>query len=80
MIYTVNALIFTRSIFRVVEYIQGQNGYSLGHEWTLYVFDAVPMFVVAVAFWFWYPGFIRPANQDDERVELENRRDMHERI
>ncbi|KAI9745399.1 MAG: hypothetical protein M1818_000933 [Claussenomyces sp. TS43310] len=72
MIYVISALIFARSIFRVVEYIQGQDGYCLGHEWTLYVFDTVPMFTVAVVFWFWYPGNIRPATEDVERVDLDN--------
>ncbi|KAH8674813.1 RTA1 like protein-domain-containing protein, partial [Tricladium varicosporioides] len=55
MIYASSVLIFARSIFRVVEYIQGHDGYSLGHEWTLYVFDTAPMFIVMVIFWVWYP-------------------------
>jgi hypothetical protein len=66
MIYIVSALIFARSIFRIVEYIQGQNGYSLGHEWTFYVFDAVPMIVATVCFWAWYPGYIRPSIEEVE--------------
>jgi hypothetical protein len=70
MIYTVSALIFFRSIFRVVEYIQGVDGYSLSNEWTLYVFDAVPMFIVAVAFWWWYPGYILPALDSRDNFEL----------
>ncbi|KAG9237972.1 Rta1 protein [Amylocarpus encephaloides] len=74
MIYTVSALIFFRSIFRVVEYIQGHDGYSLTHEWTLYVFDAVPMFVVTVAFWWWYPAYIQSAIESVDSVELDNRR------
>jgi hypothetical protein len=69
MIYTISALIFARSIFRVVEYIQGIDGYSMGHEWTLYTFDAVPMFVVAVAFWIWYPGYIQSASGEFETVD-----------
>lgn len=74
MIYTVSALIFARSVFRVVEYVQGHEGYALTHEWTLYAFDAVPMFAVAVMFWYWYPGFIRPAiTEDAERIELDSR-------
>ena len=56
MIYIVSVLIFGRSVFRVVEFIQGADGYSMVHEWTLYVFDAVPMFFVAVIFCFWHPG------------------------
>ncbi|TVY31671.1 Protein RTM1, partial [Lachnellula subtilissima] len=43
MVYGVCGLIFARSVFRVVEYVQGANGFCLRHEWTLYVFDAVPM-------------------------------------
>jgi hypothetical protein len=74
MVYTVSALIFARSVFRIVEYIQGQNGYSMGHEWTLYIFDGVPMLVVAVIFWFWYPGYVQPIVEDVERVELNNKR------
>jgi len=75
MIYTVSALIFARSIFRVVEYIQGVDGYSLGHEWTLYVFDGVPMFIVAVVFWFWFPGCIQPTTENVEMLQLDNSRD-----
>jgi hypothetical protein len=63
MIYVVSALIFARSIFRVVECIQGQDGYSLGHEWTLYVFDAVPMIVASFFFWAWYPGYIQTSTE-----------------
>lgn len=72
MVYTVSTLIFARSIFRVVEYAQGQDGYSLTHEWTLYVFDAVPMFVVAVVFWIWYPRCIPSAIEDVEAAELDS--------
>jgi len=72
MIYAVSALIFARSVFRVVEYIQGLDGYSLGHEWTLYVFDSLPMFIVAVVFLIWFPGYLRPAAGNGERLELDD--------
>jgi hypothetical protein len=32
MLYAVSVLILIRSVFRVVEYVQGQSGYSLKHE------------------------------------------------
>ena len=75
MIYAVSGLIFARSVFRVVEYVQGVDGYSLGHEWTLYVFDAVPMLVVAVLFWVWWPGFVVRAATvgGGEGIELSGR-------
>ncbi|KAK1624066.1 RTA1 like protein-domain-containing protein [Colletotrichum phormii] len=44
MLYAVSLLIMVRSIFRVVEFAQGYTGYSLSHEWTLYVFDSLLMF------------------------------------
>ncbi|KAL3424030.1 RTM1 [Phlyctema vagabunda] len=73
MIYIASALIFARSVFRVVEYVEGQDGYSLTHEWTLYVFDAAPMLVVTFIFWFWYPGHIQPPSESVESVELNSR-------
>lgn len=39
-----------RSIFRVVEYLQGFSGYLLSHEAYLYIFDAVLMFCAMVIF------------------------------
>jgi len=72
MIYAASTLIFGRSVFRVVEYMQGHDGYSLTHEWTLYTFDAVPMFAVTIIFWYWYPGCIQPDIDDVERIELAN--------
>lgn len=43
-------LILIRSIFRVIEYLQGQDGYLLTTEAFLYVFDALLMFAVMVVF------------------------------
>ncbi|CAI6451465.1 ALI_HP2_G0011820.mRNA.1.CDS.1 [Saccharomyces cerevisiae] len=43
-------LILLRSIVRIVEFIQGFNGYIISHEYFIYVFDAVPMLLVIIAF------------------------------
>jgi hypothetical protein len=48
IIYSVSALILFRCTFRLVEYAMGNSGYLIAHEWTLYAFDAVPMFLVLV--------------------------------
>lgn len=45
-----SVLILIRSIVRIVEAIQGYDGYIMGHEWFLYIFDALPMFFVIVSF------------------------------
>jgi hypothetical protein len=72
MLYAVSVLILIRSVFRVVEYVQGQSGYSLKHEWTLYVFDSVPMFVVTVLFYARYPSEISfPSTEDEESQEMQ---------
>ncbi|EIT76740.1 hypothetical protein AO1008_06794 [Aspergillus oryzae 100-8] len=51
-----SVLIMVRSIFRVIEYAMGQDGYLLSHEWPMYVFDTLLMFAVMVIWGVWYPG------------------------
>jgi hypothetical protein len=48
ILYSVSALILFRCAFRLVEYAMGNAAYLIAHEWTLYCFDAVPMFLVLV--------------------------------
>ncbi|KAK6850976.1 hypothetical protein PG987_000610 [Apiospora arundinis] len=67
VLYAVSALILGRSIFRVVEYLQGNKGYLIAHEVFLYVFDAVLMALVMVILLVWYV--------DDLRAEQGLRRD-----
>ncbi|ESZ89894.1 hypothetical protein SBOR_9719 [Sclerotinia borealis F-4128] len=55
VLYAMSVLIMVRSIFRVIEYAEGQTGYPLKHEWTLYIFDAVPMFIVTLIFFIYHP-------------------------
>lgn len=73
MLYASSALIMARSIFRIIEFIMGHDGYLLTTEWPLYVFDAVPMFTVMVIFWKWFPSAVQKSNVDgynDRQVEL----------
>lgn len=72
MLYTVSVFILVRSIFRVIEYSMGQDGYLLKHEWTLYVFDAVLMFGVVVAFAYKFPSWLtKDVLKDEEAVGRE---------
>lgn len=68
VLYTVSALILVRSIFRVIEYLQGNDGYLISHEVFLYVFDALLMTAVMIIFFVWYIDDIevRPGNDDLE--------------
>ncbi|KAL4878280.1 RTA1 like protein-domain-containing protein [Aspergillus karnatakaensis] len=49
-LYGSSALILVRSIFRVVEYLQGYDGYLLRNEAFIYVLDALLMWFVLVIF------------------------------
>lgn len=57
-LYATSILILVRSVFRVIEYIQGNSGYLLRHEVFLYVFDAVLMFAVMTVLNVSHPGDI----------------------
>lgn len=57
-LYITSVLIMIRSLFRVVEYIQGFDGYLLSHEVYLYALDAALMFIVLVLFNWYHPGQI----------------------
>jgi hypothetical protein len=48
ILYSVSALILFRCTFRLIEYAMGNAAYLIAHEWTLYCFDGVPMFLVLV--------------------------------
>lgn len=45
-----------RSVVRLAEYIEGFQGYIMGHEWCLYLLDFLPMVFVATMFVFVHPS------------------------
>jgi hypothetical protein len=57
-LYGVSALVIVRSVFRLIEYAGGEDGYLLSHEWPLYAFDTLTMLAVAVIFFYVYPSNI----------------------
>lgn len=62
-LYGASVLIMIRSIFRVIEYLQGNNGYLLKREVFLYIFDAVLMLLVMVVFNWIHPSEVTEATQ-----------------
>lgn len=70
MLYVVSVLIMVRSVFRVIEYIMGHDGYLLKNEWTLYVFDAVLMFAAMVAFAWQFPGHLQRSKSAESEIEI----------
>jgi hypothetical protein len=72
MLYSVSALIVIRSVFRIVEYVMGQDGYPITHEWTLLCFDSVPMCLVAVIFYMRYPINLGFAAKTHVEIQLQS--------
>ncbi|KAI1071649.1 hypothetical protein LB507_005309 [Fusarium sp. FIESC RH6] len=55
-IEAVTGIMIVRSIVRAVEYLQGQGGFVISHEVFIYLFDALPMFLVMLLFAVIHPG------------------------
>ncbi|KAF7720298.1 Uncharacterized protein PECH_003417 [Penicillium ucsense] len=70
MLYAVSTLIIIRSIFRIFEYVLGNNGYPLQHEWTSYIFDAVLMVAVMIIYLVWYPSHISVTGGPEDSLPL----------
>lgn len=81
VLYATSALILVRSIFRIIEYIQGNAGYLLSHEVFLYIFDATLMFLVMVLFNWVHPSQVTDLYQKRQSaqgvVQLQDTRDAY---
>ncbi|EXJ84197.1 hypothetical protein A1O3_04864 [Capronia epimyces CBS 606.96] len=70
MLYATSLLILVRNVYRVVEFVMGQDGYLLATEWPAYAFDGVLMLLVMIAFFIWYPSDIVESTQEPSLIEL----------
>ena len=68
VLYVGSGLILARNVFRIMEYIMGNDGYLLRHEIFPYIFDAALMLVVMIVFGIWHPS-----KTIDERGEIVKR-------
>ncbi|KAH7075849.1 putative RTM1-like protein [Paraphoma chrysanthemicola] len=51
-LYAASVLILVRSVFRLIEYGQGNDGYLISHEYFLYIFDSTLMWItMAILAW-----------------------------
>jgi hypothetical protein len=57
-LYLGSMFILVRSVFRVIEYSMGQDGYLMSHEWCLYIFDALLMSLTMIIFVWKHPSEI----------------------
>ena len=71
-LYFTSGLIMFRSIFRVVEYIQGNAGYLLSHEVFLYIFDAVLMLAVMIMFNWVHPSEVTENTKSENSMRMED--------
>jgi RTA1 like protein len=70
MLYLTSAGIMTRNIFRTIQYVMGQDGYALTHEWYLYIFDSLLMFAVMAIFWWYGPETVAPPHVKEGDMPL----------
>lgn len=59
ILYIASLLIMVRSVFRIVEYLGGYNGYIFDHEAFSYGFDAATMFTAVLVFNLKHPSEIK---------------------
>ena len=80
-LYAASALILIRSVFRVIEFKQGNDGYLLGYEVFLYIFDATLMLGVMALFHVVHPKevseVLRSLHRSDGSPELGVIREQH---
>ncbi|KAH6984733.1 RTA1 like protein-domain-containing protein [Ilyonectria sp. MPI-CAGE-AT-0026] len=70
VLYATSAIILVRSIFRVIEYLQGNKGYLISHEVFLYCFDALLMAIVMAIFLIWYVGDLERKRPSENQTSL----------
>ncbi|CDM34361.1 hypothetical protein DTO013E5_4886 [Penicillium roqueforti] len=58
VLYFASALIMTRCLYRVIEYIQGSTGFLQSHEYFAYIFDGALMLAVTIVFLVFHPSQI----------------------
>ncbi|CAP94963.1 Pc21g00660 [Penicillium rubens Wisconsin 54-1255] len=55
ILFLMSSLIIFRCVYRVVEFLQGHDGYLISREVYMYLFDTLPMLVVQLLFHYWKP-------------------------
>ncbi|KAH7248225.1 RTA1 like protein-domain-containing protein [Fusarium solani] len=79
VLYTSSAIILVRSIFRVIEYLQGNKGYLISHEIFLYIFDTILVAIVMVILLVWYvehlQGLKKPSGSEGRELSSCSRRE-----
>lgn len=67
-LYVSSILILVRSIFRLIEYAQGNGGYLISHEVFMYVFDSMLMFFTMIVMSVFHPSKVLSPSTKSRRV------------
>jgi magnesium-transporting ATPase (P-type) len=67
-LYAASILILVRSIFRVIEYAQGNAGYLISHEVFMYVFDSMLMFFTMIVMAVYHPSKLLSSRGKSTRI------------
>lgn len=70
-LYIASVLILVRSVFRLIEYAQGNDGYLISHEAFMYVFDSTLMLFAMIAMNVFHPSIVLLSAHKDTRHSLE---------
>ncbi|RAL67917.1 hypothetical protein DID88_008642 [Monilinia fructigena] len=73
ILYVASTFIMIRSLFRIIEYAQGSDGYLLSTEVFIYVFDATLMFLTMVIFNVRHPSAIIHGKTKHIEVAMQDR-------
>jgi hypothetical protein len=57
-LYIASGLILIRSVFRLIEYAQGNAGYLISYKAHIYIFDSILMFLAMVLFIWEHPSHL----------------------
>ncbi|KAF4455114.1 hypothetical protein F53441_2479 [Fusarium austroafricanum] len=72
VISVASALILVRSLFRMIEYVEGRDGELQSKEVYIYVLDAIPMAIVSIGFHVFHPSNIHHLNLSNGRQSFNN--------
>ncbi|KAI9738352.1 MAG: hypothetical protein M1834_008850 [Cirrosporium novae-zelandiae] len=70
-LYAVSGLIMVRSLFRVIEYLMGNDGVLMQHEIFVYLFDGLLMFIAMVLFNVVHPAEITELRECGRELIME---------
>ncbi|KAL0934856.1 rta1 domain-containing protein [Colletotrichum truncatum] len=55
-VYASSILILIRCIYRMIEFAEGPDGYTMTHEWIFWVLEGLTMAIAIVVFCVWHPS------------------------